>query len=75
MLPGRQHQVITAAAGEQFGLDGFQRVEVIGHHMNAGLLLEITQGVRGQVLAPDVQVDHRFGGVGGLHTQGCEHQH
>ena len=74
VLPRRQHQVITAAAGQQFGLGSFKGVEVIDHHMDAGFLLEIGQGIRGQVFAPDVQVHHRFRGVGGLHTHGCKHQ-
>ncbi len=51
VLAGGQHQVITAAPGEQFGFHGFQRIEVIGDHLNAGLRFKILQRIRGQVLA------------------------
>ena len=57
VLAGSQHQVVTTAAGEQFGFHGFQRIEVIDHHADTGLLFERSQGVRGQVFAPDIQVD------------------
>ncbi|MNE34840.1 hypothetical protein D3C80_1285770 [compost metagenome] len=60
VLAGGQHQVVAAAPGQQFGLHGFQRVEVVGHHADTGAFFEVAQGIRGQVLAPDVQVDRRL---------------
>ncbi|MNQ66287.1 hypothetical protein D3C85_807770 [compost metagenome] len=61
---GRHHHVITAAAGEQFGLQYFRRVEGVVAHMDAGFLLEPLQGFGGDVIGPTVQIDHLVLGLG-----------
>ncbi|MNI22176.1 hypothetical protein D3C73_757280 [compost metagenome] len=61
---GRHHHVITAAAGEQFGLQYFRRVKGVVAHMDAGFLLEPLQGFGGDVIGPTVQIDHLVLGLG-----------
>ncbi|MNI00325.1 hypothetical protein D3C73_531210 [compost metagenome] len=61
---GRYHHVITAAAGEQLGLQYFRRIEGVVAHMDAGFLLEPLQGFGGHVIGPTVQIDHLVFGLG-----------
>ena len=61
---GGHHDVEAAAAREQLGLQRFVGVEVGDVHLDAGLLLEIRQGVRRQVVGPDVEIED-LAGAGG----------
>ncbi|MNJ48450.1 hypothetical protein D3C77_436430 [compost metagenome] len=66
VLASGQHQVVATATGQQLGLDGFQRIEMVGHHADARAFFKVGQGIGGQVLAPDIQIDRRLPVVGGL---------
>ncbi|MNZ60651.1 hypothetical protein D3C78_787250 [compost metagenome] len=51
---GWHHHVIAGVAGEQFGLQGFVAVEDVVDQLCAILLLEVVQGLRGDVVEPVV---------------------
>ncbi|KJK07559.1 hypothetical protein UB47_11120 [Pseudomonas sp. 5] len=60
---GRKHHVIAGVAGHQLAVEGFVAVEhVVGRHDTAGLL-EVLQGVGGDVAGPVVDF-YRVGGLG-----------
>ncbi len=61
------HHVVAAAAGQQLGLDHLVAVEHVVGHRDAGGLLELGDGVLGDVVGPVVDVE-RLGGraCGGL---------
>lgn len=64
-IRGRRHDdVESAVAREQTGLQRFIGVEVGDMHLDAGLFLEIRQGVGRQIVRPDVQVQHPAGAGG-----------
>ena len=54
---GRHDHVEAARAGEELGLEGLVGVEIGGVDLDAGLLFEVRQGVRGEVVGPDVKVE------------------
>jgi hypothetical protein len=58
------HDVVSAAAREQLGLQGFVGVEVGDVHLDARLLLEIRQGVGREIIGPDVEIQD-LAAVGG----------
>src|SRR5690606_10614166 len=55
---GRNHYVVTGAAGQQLGFQHFVAVKDVVDDLDAGFLLEIGQGVRCDVVGPVVDVQH-----------------
>ena len=74
VMVGRHHHVIAALAGSQLAIEGFIGIENVIHHLDAGLLLELGDGVRRNVVGPVVDLDHTVGGLGNRHTNGSGDQ-
>ncbi|KAG1082927.1 hypothetical protein G6F40_014945 [Rhizopus arrhizus] len=55
-VQGRHHHVVAAVAGQQLGLDHLIAVEHIVGHLDPALLLEVGDGVLGDVIAVVVDV-------------------
>src|SRR3989338_8653337 len=64
---GRHDDVITGAAGQQFGFQGFVAVKDVVDDLDAGFLLEVVEGVFCDVVGPVVNVQDLVIRVGGTY--------
>ncbi len=71
---GRDHHVVTRAAGEQLGFQHFVAVEDVVDDLDAGLLGEIFQGVFGDIVGPVENMQHLVLGLRGAGDRAGQRQ-